>query len=173
MQEQRDGLGLERVAALLASTVQAVRAEADAFGQEAMRWHPASGEWCVNEVIGHIMEAEERGFAGQIRRIRENPGRELPDWDPPAVTEARRDCERNGLELVAELETMRAESVRLVQELSAAQLGLSGEHPLVGRLRISELLHEWLHHDRRHLKQILSNVQASVWPNMGNAQNFS
>lgn len=32
-------------------------------------WHPAEGEWCVNEVLGHLIEAEARGFAGRIRQI--------------------------------------------------------------------------------------------------------
>jgi hypothetical protein len=53
------------------------------------------------------------------------------------------------------------------------QLRLAGEHPDVGELRVADLLHEWVHHDRAHLKQLLTNVQAYVWPNMGNAQKFS
>jgi hypothetical protein len=43
----------------------------------------------------------------------------------------------------------------------------------VGHLRIGDLLHEWVHHDRNHHKQMLANVQAFVWPHMGNAQRFS
>jgi hypothetical protein len=38
---------------------------------------------------------------------------------------------------------------------------------------VNDLLHEWVHHDRAHLKQILANVQAYVWPEMGGAQAFS
>jgi hypothetical protein len=38
---------------------------------------------------------------------------------------------------------------------------------------VADLLHEWVHHDRNHLKQLLANVQAFVWPHMGNAQRFS
>ena len=45
-------------------------------------------------------------------------------------------------------------------------------HPLVGELRVVDLIHEWIHHDQNHIKQILNNIQAYVWPNMGNAQNF-
>jgi hypothetical protein len=30
-----------------------------------------------------------------------------------------------------------------------------------------------MHHDRNHLRQLLANVQAGVWPHMGNAQRFS
>ena len=57
--------------------------------------------------------------------------------------------------------------------LREADLGRGGHHPTVGYLRVGDLLHEWVHHDRNHLKQILSNVQAYTWPHMGNAQKFS
>lgn len=40
-------------------------------------------------------------------------------------------------------------------------------------LQAAELLHEWVHHDANHLRQILANVQAFTWPQMGNAQRFS
>ena len=38
---------------------------------------------------------------------------------------------------------------------------------------VADLLHEWVHHDRNHLKQMLSNIQAYVWPHMANAQKFA
>mgnify|MGYP003694044601 CR=1 FL=1 len=49
----------------------------------------------------------------------------------------------------------------------------AGRHPQVGRLSIADLLAEWVHHDRNHQRQILANIQAYVWPHMGNAQRFS
>ena len=52
-------------------------------------------------------------------------------------------------------------------------LARAGRHPHVGRLSIADLLAEWVHHDRNHQRQILANVQAYVWPHMGNAQRFS
>ena len=52
-------------------------------------------------------------------------------------------------------------------------LGRGGAHPKVGLLRVSDLLHEWVHHDRNHIRQMLANVQAYAWPHMGNAQRFS
>jgi hypothetical protein len=33
-------------------------------------------------------------------------------------------------------------------------------------------MHEWVHHDANHDRQILANIQAAVWPHMGNAQLF-
>lgn len=173
MQESSATLTTQQVAALLRSAAQTIRAEAEALGQDGLRWHSAPGEWCINEVIGHILEAERRGFAGRIRQILEQPGRRLETWDQVEVARQRRDCERDSIQLVRELEATREESARLVESLTPEQFELSGEHPQVGELRIVDLLHEWSHHDRNHVKQILSNVQAYVWPHMGNAQRFS
>lgn len=173
MQDSPMSLTVEQVAAVLRATAQTLRAELDPLGREVLRWRPAPGEWCINEVLGHLLEAERRGFAGRIQRIVTQPGRRLEDWDQPEVAQKRRDCERDGLDLLREFETMRRESIRMAAGLSPEQLQLSGDHPLVGELRVADLLHEWVHHDRSHVKQILSNVQAFVWPHMGNAQRFS
>jgi len=34
-------------------------------------------------------------------------------------------------------------------------------------------MHEWVHHDRAQLRQVLEIAQAFAWPNLGNAQRFS
>ena len=164
-------LTLPQVAEFLRATMATLRAEAGGLDNEGLRWHPAPGEWCVNEVVGHMIEAEERGFAGQIRKV--IAGRELQTWDPEAVARERKDCDRDGMALIDELEEIREQSAELVERLTPDQLRLSGQHPDVGELRVIDLLHEWVHHDRAHVKQALSNVQARVWPHMGNAQRFS
>ena len=46
-------------------------------------------------------------------------------------------------------------------------------HPEVGLLRVDELLGEWVHHDRNHIRQLLAVTQARVWGQMGNARRFS
>ena len=47
---------------------------------------------------------------------------------------------------------------------------LSGMHQQVGELRVIDLLHDWPHHDREHVKQALSITQAYVAEHMGNAK---
>ena len=61
----------------------------------------------------------------------------------------------------------------LVEALTATDLGRGGDHPEVGFLTVNDLLHEWIHHDANHLRQMLANIQAYTWPSMGNAQRFS
>jgi DinB superfamily len=169
-------LSPERVADLLAASASTVVAELIALGDEA-GWRPEPGEWSANECVGHLIEAERRGFAGRIRAIVEGsrPGApvRLEGWDPPAVAMARRDHLRDGTELAAEFEALRVDSVELVRGLRAADLERVGMHPDVGTLRVDELLGEWVHHDRNHIRQMLAVTQARVWGQMGNARRFS
>lgn len=153
--------------------VASIRAELAALPESVRAFHPAAGEWCAKEVVGHLIEAERRGFAGRIRVILATESPRLETWDPDEVARARRDCEGDWRALVDELAALREESALLVTRLTDADLVRGGHHPNVGFLRVGELLHEWVHHDRNHLRQILANVQACLWPHMGNAQRFS
>ena len=150
-----------------------LRAELAGVPEAALSWHPSEGEWCVKEALGHLIEAERRGFAGRIRILIESEDPDLRSWDQQAVARERRDCERELGALLVEFEELRAASVALIDGLQDLQLGRGGHHPEVGYLRIRDLLHEWIHHDRNHFRQILANVQAYAWPHMGNARHFS
>ena len=161
------------VAALLESAVVAIRAEVEALPKAVTTFHPAEGEWSINEVIGHLIEAERRGFAGRIKILLASKDPQLEGWDQIEVARGRRDDMKTAAKLVTELERMRAESVKIVRALKPGDLTRGGQHPKVGWLRVEDLLQEWVHHDRNHIKQILSNVQAWAWPHMGNAQKFA
>lgn len=167
------GLTITQVGTLLQATVPMLQAELATLPEPLTRFRPAAGEWSVNEVLGHLIEAEERGFAGRIRRILTQPGYVCEGWDPNQVARDRRDHEKAAAALLAELAARRDQSMTLVQGLTSAQLLRTAEHPVVGLLSVNDLLHEWIHHDRNHIKQILSNVQALVWPALGNAQKFT
>jgi DinB superfamily len=171
-----DALTSGRIADLLESSVTTVVSEILALGPDA-GWRPEPGEWSANECVGHLIEAEKRGFAGRIARIlaadRPNIPPDLEAWDPPAVAEARRDHLRDGAELAAEFEALRAGGVRLVRRLGPVDMARVGIHPDVGPLRVDELLGEWVHHDRNHIRQLLGVTQARVWAQMGNACRFS
>jgi hypothetical protein len=60
-----------------------------------------------------------------------------------------------------------------VEGLAADDLGRSAIHSSVGRLTVSNLLNEWVFHDRNHIRQLLANTQALAWPVMGNSRRFT
>ena len=162
------------VAALLRASAVQITAELSALSEAVVRHHPAAGEWCAKEVLGHLIECEKRGFSGRIRVILKSEGSpRLEGWDQDAVARARKDCEREWPALYDEFSKLRSASVAQVGGLSPADLSRRGQHPKVGVLTVADLLHEWVHHDRNHIRQMLANVQAFAWPNMGNAQRFS
>jgi hypothetical protein len=171
--ESTPPLGPREVANALRAALLAVRVECTGLPAAVLRWHPAPGEWCVLEVIGHLIEAEERGFAGRVRTLLTEADPQFRTWDQDAVARERRDCERDLGGLLAEWTRVREASTTLVETLRAEDLPRAGRHPAVGRLSVGDLLAEWVHHDRNHQRQILANVQAYVWPHMGNARRFS
>jgi hypothetical protein len=127
----------------------------------------------VKEVLGHLIEADRRGFSGRIRIILGADTPLLERWEPADVARARGDCATPVTRLLDELTAMRQDAAGLVRGLGEADLDRAGRHPTVGPLRVGDLLQEWVHHDRNHLRQALANVQAYVWPAMGNSQKFS
>jgi hypothetical protein len=162
-----------QAAALLGTLPVILRAQFAAAPENLLQWRPAPEEWCALEVVGHLIETEERGFAGRIRTILAEEQPRFSTWDPSAVARARQDERRDPADLLAELTARRDLSVALVETLTATDLARGGDHPEVGFLAVNDLLHEWIHHDANHLRQMLANVQAYTWPQMGNAQRFS
>ncbi len=161
------------IAPLLEAAMSTLRAELGALPERVLTAHPALGEWCAKEIVGHLIEAERRGFAGRIQTILVEANPTLEGWDPDEVARARRDCARPITALLAELAEIRPQSAALVRGLGATDLARRGLHPKVGPLTVSDILQEWVHHDRNHIKQALANVQAYAWPAMGNTRKFS
>jgi DinB superfamily len=161
------------VADLLESSGHAFASTLNALPPSVASWHPAPGEWCVNEVVGHVIVTEKNGFAGRIGVILGADEPDLPTYDRDGIQKTRNDCARNPTELAQEMLVVRSQSLELVRALRPDQIERGGRHPEVGRLTIEDLLHEWVHHDGNHLRQALANVQAYMWPSMGNARRFS
>jgi hypothetical protein len=163
----------DAAAALLESSGAAFAAELAALGDELARWRPGPDEWCANEVVGHVIEADRRGFGGRISRILTQDGVAEEGWDQLAVAAARRDVERPVGDVIAEFRAGRAEALRVVRSIRPDDLGRSARHARVGDVTISDLLQEWVFHDRNHLKQLLLSAQARVWPAMNNTRRFT
>src|SRR3990172_9545075 len=78
------------VADLLESAAAAIRAEVVALPKAAHVWHPEPDEWSINEIVGHLIEAERRGFAGRIKILLASKDPQLEGWDQNEVAQGRR-----------------------------------------------------------------------------------
>ena len=117
------------VAELLGAAATIIRAELFALPAAVRTWHPAGGEWCAQEVVGHLIEAEKRGFAGRIRIILSNDSPNFEGWDQDAVARARNDCGRDWAGLWDEFSALRADSVPLVAGLVPPTCCAAGTTP--------------------------------------------
>jgi len=158
---------------LLETSGRAMAGELRAMGDELARWRPSDHEWTATEVVGHVIEADRRGFAGRIRRILDEDGVAEVGWDQQAVAIARGDAHRSAEEVAVELDSVRADALEIVRSLRPGDLDRTAVHATVGRISVRDLLQEWLFHDRNHHRQMLANVQARAWPAMGNARRFT
>lgn len=156
----------------LASTPVRLRAVVGGLPDRAVEWHQDGKEWCVNEVVGHLIESERRGFAGRIRQLLDEDEPSLAGWDQERVAETRRDCRRDLHLLLDELAKLRSESLTLIRRLQKDDLRRGGKHEEIGYVTVGELLQEWIYHDTVHVKQVLGNIQAYIWPAMGATRKF-
>jgi hypothetical protein len=166
-------LSLAQAVALLKATPQTLRCLLSPLDSEILRWRPSPGEWCINELIGHLTESDRNSFTNPIKMMLSQDWPELETWDANALVSGRHDAEQDLLELLAEFEFTRHENVALVSELRPSQLARAGIHPQVGELQVVDFIYDWVYHDGNHLKQILSNIQLSAWPKMGNMRHFA
>ena len=166
-------LTIDEIGLHLTAARRLITTELEALGDRWAAWRPAPGEWSANECVGHIIEADRRGFAGRIRRILAEDGVSEQGWDQIATASDRRDWERTVHDVMSEFTAGRDEGIALVRSLQPDDLERHAVHGTVGRVTISNLLHEWVFHDRNHIRQLLKNAQARAWPSMGNAQRFS
>jgi hypothetical protein len=161
------------VARLLVAAGNHVVTELEALGDELAGWRPAPGEWSANECVGHLIEADRRGFAGRIERIRASNGVVEEGWDQLGVAAERRDWERPVAAVIEEFRVGREAGIVVVRSLQPDELDRHAVHARAGVVTISDLLQEWVFHDRNHVRQLLANAQAWVWPAMGGTRRFT
>ena len=158
---------LSQVASILRATPQTLRVLLRDVDQEVLAWRHAPGEWCINEVVGHLIEADRQAFMIRIKGMLAAEHYEIQAVNADEIAAQRRDNERDVFDLIDELERQRKTCAELVLMLSPEDLERSGEYRPHGEFRIADFVYEWAYHDCDHLQQILSNLKARVWPHMG------
>ncbi len=161
------------VARFLRAARDHVVSELTVMGDAIARWRPTPDEWSANECVGHLIEADRRGFGGRIRRILAEDGVAEQGWNQLEVAASRRDRERSVAAILEEFVAGRDAGIAVVEGLRAEDLERFAIHSAVGRVTIENLMHEWVFHDRNHIRQLLANAQSRAWPAMGNARRFS
>jgi hypothetical protein len=131
-----------------------------------LSWRPAPSEWCIKEVIGHLLEMDTLAFADRIRLILAEDTPAIPGLNVDKIAADRQDDQRPLSELLSAFERERETAVSFLNNLPADQLARTGTFPTNRHFRAADFLYEWPYHDHDHLKQISSIIQTAVWPNL-------
>ena len=123
------------------------------------RWlhcNEGEGTWNVSEVIEHLIEGEKNNWIPRLEFIlKEGESKPFPPFDRYAHLNER--SERSIEQKLFEFKTVRALNITKLKVLTESDmhLGLTGSHPALGVVKISELLSTWVVHDLTHIAQIV------------------
>lgn len=107
------------------------------------------------DVVGHLIDGEETDWIPRAKIILAR--REDPDFEPyDRFRHLSRNAGRTLTSLLEEFSSLRATNVETLRSwrLSAADLGLPGNHPGLGRVTLRQLLAAWVVHDLGHVAQV-------------------
>ncbi len=110
---------------------------------------PAPGEWSALECLQHLIDTEP---VFQFRVDAFLAGQDFPDFDPDTQG-TKPDARRTPADLAAEYARLRAASLGALARLTPGDLGRQAMHQELGRVTLSEMVHEWAAHDLMHTVQ--------------------
>lgn len=161
-----------QVSEVLSTTYTVLQAELNVLPVEVLGWHFDPKEWCIKQVLGHLIETEKNGFAKRIPLMVKVKDPQLVSLDQDKEALIRNDCEQDAKNLLKEFGLLRGKSCVIVAALKDSDLARGGWHPDAGYLMIEDLLHEWIYHDLDHIRQITDVVQRYIWNHMGKTQDW-
>jgi len=137
---------------------------------EALEWKPAADRWSITEVLAHLLTIE-RLYEQRARRmvIEESPA--LVKYVSPAESDVPRKPPRQYLE---ELVALRRAFVFFLHSVPSAAGARTGNHPEMGVITLSQMLHELANHDLGHIRQIAELYRTyCFYPHAGPFQKYS
>ena len=160
--EARAPLPPPELIAELAAAAGRLRAVAAGLDDAQRRRRPAPGEWCLNEVMAHLLHVETELFLPRLRRILDEERPQFPPFSPESWARER-DHGRDAFDTsLAGFERARAETIAFLRALPAAagqRLGLSG---LFGPVTLQQYATHIADHDIEHLAQMAQARVASL-----------
>jgi uncharacterized damage-inducible protein DinB len=139
-----------------------LRAVGAGLGEAQRRRRPAPGEWCLNEILAHLLHVETELFLPRLRRMLAEDHPRLPAFSPEPWARERDHSLEAFDESLAAFERARAETIAFLRALPDAareRLGVSG---FFGPLTLQQYATHIADHDIEHLAQMARARGASL-----------
>jgi uncharacterized damage-inducible protein DinB len=152
--EARSALSVPELAAILAATPGRITALAAGLDAAALRARPREGEWCLTEVMAHLVDLERALFLPRLRRLATEERPAFDAFDPEVWARER---DHRAREFAADLGAFtraRAETLAFLERLppgATERRGLSGHF---GPVTLAQYATHVADHDLEHLGQM-------------------
>jgi hypothetical protein len=110
--------------------------------------------WSPYDVLGHLIHGEETDWIPRARIILEHG--ESQAFEPfDRFAQFEKSKGKSPAQLLDAFETLRKRNLAVLAQMNITpdQLSLSGRHPELGSVTLSELLATWVAHDLSHIAQ--------------------
>jgi hypothetical protein len=137
---------------------------------DVLAWKPAPERWSIVEVLAH-MAVLEKLYEQRAKRIVMEDSPTLAEYIPRSEIDVLGRPARRHLE---EFIALRRAFVFYLHSVPASAASRMGVHHELGRVTLSQMLHELANHDLGHLRQIAELYRAhSFYPHAGPFQKYS
>ncbi len=132
-----------------------------------LMWKPAADRWSISEILAHLADVEQTNRE-RTRLMAQQDNPPIVKYDQNAVYATGKYSNGTGREQLHNFCHERDRSLSLLRYLPEGALGRTGQHSTLGRITLSDLLHEWGFHDLGHIRQISEIYRAAAfYPKMG------
>jgi len=137
----------------LTSSLGAIMALAESVPEEDSDWIPDQGQWCLREIVGHLIDGDREIFRMRLELLFSGSLEEWPSMDPEEWVSERKYRERTLRELLRLFQDERQRSLAWLASLDEPDWFLERDL-LDGPLKAGDLLLSWCTHDTLPLDQI-------------------
>ena len=140
---------------VLGRTPATIRALLSGLGEPWVRGTEGPETFSPFDNVGHLIDGEETDWIPRARIIlAQGPSIRFEPYD--RFRHRLRNADRSLESLLAEFAELRATNLELLRswKLTARELDLPGEHPILGRVTLQQLLAAWVVHDLGHIAQV-------------------
>ena len=112
--------------------------------------------WSAYDIVGHLLHGEEGNWIARAQMIlADGEGRPFAPFNRTAMfTKYDGYSLDQLLDAFAEARSRNLETLRAL-DITPEKLGLTGTHPALGKVTLSQLLSAWTVHDLNHMGQIV------------------
>ena len=150
---------LENAVEILSATPATLRELIGGLGEEWTARAGDSNNWQAFDVVGHLIHGEETDWIPRARIIlAQSENQTFVPFDRFAQFEKSKG--KSVADLLEEFKEARTRSLAELRSwnLSDEQLELTGIHPELGEVTLSQLLATWVVHDLNHIRQIVTSM---------------